>query len=59
MQPAGPKGRFWPKERKLVAMDAIPLLRQTEARLCGLLLLICYALRSGSVFLASDWRLSS
>src|SRR3990167_1242450 len=29
---------------------------QKEARLCGLLLLICYALRSGSVFLASEWR---
>ena len=32
---------------------------QTNASLCRLLLLICYALRSGSLFLASEWRPSS
>lgn len=52
-------------ERSLLADGAdvgghccVPSPDKKEARLCGLLLLICYALRSGSVFLASEWRLS-
>jgi hypothetical protein len=53
-------------ERSLLADGAevgshacVPSPEKTEARLSGLLLLICYALRSGSVFLASEWRPSS